>query len=302
MPAQRTLSDWALLMALVAMWGSAFLFIKLGVATVPPMTLVAARLVLGVAVLLPLVYMRGLRLPPFGATWYPFILLALLGNAIPFYLITWGQQTVPSALAGILMAAMPLATMVLAHFTVAGEHMTRNRVLGFALGFLGIMSLMGPAALGGLGGSSLDVLAQLAILAGALCYAANSVLTRRLVKSEFLVSATAMLLVASVVVVPVALVIDRPWELAPSAPSILSILWLGVGPTAVATICYFQLISSAGPTFMSIVNYLSPCIAVALGVALLGEEPGASAYAGLALILAGIAISQLGRRQHAPKA
>jgi drug/metabolite transporter (DMT)-like permease len=296
MPAQRTLTDWALLMALVAMWGSAFLFIKLGVATVPPMTLVAARLVLGVAVLLPLVYMLGLRLPPPGAAWLPFILLALLGNAIPFYLITWGQQTVPSALAGILMAAMPLATMVLAHFTVAGEHMTRNRVLGFALGFLGIMSLMGPAALGGLGGSSLDVLAQLAILAGALCYAANSVLTRRLVKSEFLVSATAMLLVASVVVVPIALVIDRPWELAPSASSILSILWLGVGPTAVATICYFQLISSAGPTFMSIVNYLSPCIAVVLGVALLGEEPGVSAYAGLALILTGIAVSQLARR------
>ena len=302
MPAQRTLSDWALLMALVAMWGSAFLFIKLGVATVPPMTLVAARLVLGVAVLLPLVYMLGLRLPPLGATWFPFILLALLGNAIPFYLITWGQQTVPSALAGILMAAMPLATMVLAHFAVAGEHMTRNRVAGFALGFLGIMSLLGPAALGGLGGSSLDVLAQLAILAGALCYAANSVLTRRLVKSEFLVSATAMLLVASVIVVPVALVMDRPWELAPGAPSILSILWLGVGPTAVATICYFQLISSAGPTFMSIVNYLSPCIAVILGVVLLDEEPGVYAYAGLALILAGIAISQLGRRQRPPKA
>jgi drug/metabolite transporter (DMT)-like permease len=296
MPARRTLNDWALLMVLAAMWGSAFLFIKLGVATVPPMTLVAARLVLGTAVLLPLMYMRGLRLPPLGAAWLPFILLALVGNAIPFYLITWGQQTVPSALAGILMAAMPLATMVLAHFAVVGEHLTRNRVAGFVLGFLGIMSLMGPAALGGLGGSALAVLAQFAILAGALCYAANSVLTRRLVTSGFLVSATAMLLVASVIVVPIALVLDRPWELAPSASSILSILWLGVGPTAVATIFYFQLISSAGPTFMSIVNYLSPCIAVLLGVALLGEEPGVSAYAGLALILAGIAISQLGRR------
>jgi drug/metabolite transporter (DMT)-like permease len=228
MPAQRTLNDWALLMALVAMWGSAFLFIKLGVATVPPMTLVAARLVLGAAVLLPVLYLRGLRLPPLGAAWFPFTLLALLGNAIPFYLITWGQQTVPSALAGILMAAMPLATMVLAHFAVAGEHMTRSRVAGFVLGFLGIMSLMGPAALGRLGGSALDVLAQLAILAGALCYAANSVLTRRIVKSGFLVAATAMLVVASVVVVPVALVVDRPWELAPSTPSIVSIVWLGV--------------------------------------------------------------------------
>jgi drug/metabolite transporter (DMT)-like permease len=277
------------------MWGSAFLFIKLGVATVPPMTLVAARLVLGAAVLLPLVYLRGLRLPPPGRAWLPFILMAFIGNAVPFYLITWGQQTVPSALAGILMAAMPLATMVLAHFAVVGEHMTRNRVTGFTLGFLGITFLMGPAALGSAGGSTLEILAQLAILSGALCYAANSVLARRLVTGEFLVTSAAMLLVASLVVVPVALVLDRPWELAPTVPSLVSIVWLGIGPTAVATILYFQLISSAGPTFMSIVNYLSPCIAVALGVTLLGEEPEVSAYAGLALILSGIALSQLRR-------
>jgi drug/metabolite transporter (DMT)-like permease len=294
--AQHSPRDWALLMALVVMWGSAFLFIKLGVATVPPMTLVAARLVLGAAVLLPLVYWRGLRLPPLGRAWLPFVVMAFVGNAVPFYLITWGQVTVPSALAGILMAAMPLATMVLAHFAVAGEYMTRNRVAGFALGFLGIALLMGPAALGGAGGSALQVLAQLAIFSGALCYAANSVLARRLVTGEFLVTSAAMLLVASIVVVPVALVLDRPWELAPTFPSILSIVWLGIGPTAVATIFYFRLISSAGPTFMSIVNYLSPCIAVALGVALLGEEPEVSAYAGLVLILSGIALSQLPRR------
>jgi drug/metabolite transporter (DMT)-like permease len=292
MPGQRTLKDWTLLMALAAMWGSAFLFIKLGVATVPPATLVAARLVLGTLVLLPLVYLRGLRLPPLGRAWLPFVVMALIGNAIPFYLITWGQQTVPSALAGILMAAMPLATMVLAHFAVAGEHMTRNRVTGFLLGFSGITFLMGPPALAGAGGSALEILAQFAILAGALCYAANSVLARRLVTGEFLVTSAAMLLVASILAVPIALVLDRPWELASTVPSILSIIWLGVGPTAVATIFYFQLISSAGPTFMSLVNYLSPCIAVALGVMLLGEEPGANAYAGLALILSGIALSQ----------
>jgi drug/metabolite transporter (DMT)-like permease len=90
--AQRSLTDGALLMALVARWGSAVLVIKLGVATVPPATLVAARLALGTAVLLPLVYMRGLRLPPPGGAWLPFILMALIGNAIPFYLITWGSR------------------------------------------------------------------------------------------------------------------------------------------------------------------------------------------------------------------
>jgi drug/metabolite transporter (DMT)-like permease len=206
-----------------------------------------------------------------------------------------GQQDVLSALAGILMAIMPLATMVLAHFAVAGEHMTRNSATGFVLGFVSITFLMGPAAFGGAGESGVEILPSSPYWR-ARCAAANSVLARRLVTGNFLVTSTAMLLVATIVVTPIAFVLDRPWELAPTVPSILSIVWLGVGPTAVATICYFRLISSAGPTFMSIVNYLSPCIAVGLGVSLLGEEPDASAYAGLALILSGIALSQLRRR------
>lgn len=293
----HSLRDWALLLALVAMWGSAFMFNKLGVATVPPATLVAGRLAVGALILLAVVYALGLRLPPPGRAWLPYLVLALVGNCIPFYVIVWGQRSIDSALAGILMAAMPLATMVLAHFFVRGEHMTRNRAVGFMLGFVGIMLLMGSAALAGVGGSALQVLSQLAVLAGALCYAANSVLTRLIGgRHDVLIASTAMLLVATVVMVPVALVADRPWTLAPSFTSAASIVWLGVGPTAVATLCYFRLIGSAGPTFMSIVNYLSPPVAVFLGVGLLGEHPGAEAYAGLVLILCGIAISQLRRR------
>lgn len=287
-------------MALIVMWGSSFLFVKIGVASVPPATLVAARLVLGTAILIVVVYARGLRLPPLGRAWAPFTVLALVGNAAPFYLITWGQQTVDSALAGILMAIMPLATLVLAHFAIEGEHMTRNRVAGFVCGFLGIVFLMGPAALSGLGGSSLQIVAELAVLSGALCYAANSVLARRLVASGFLVSSAAVLLVASAVMVPVALVLDRPWALGPSYPSTAAIVWLGIGPTAIATLCYFRLISSAGPTFVALVNYTSPCVAVFLGVVVLGEALGATAYAGLALILGGLALTPLGRRATAP--
>lgn len=294
---RRSVQDWLLLAALVAMWGSSFMFIKLGIASVPTATLVAARLILGAAILLVMVYLRGARLPAFTGSglrlWGNYLILALLGNCILFTTITWGQHRTDSALAGILMAVMPLATLVLAHFFVSGERMTRNRVLGFILGFAGILVLMGPTALPGAGGSALAALSQLAILFGALCYAGNSVLTKILARGDDILTASAaMLLVASVIALPIALVVDQPWTLAPSTSSVAAIVWLGVGPTAIATLFYFQLIGSAGPTFMSLVNYMSPAVAVFLGVALLGETPGLHAYLALLLILAGIAISQ----------
>ena len=300
MSGHRSARDWLMLAALVAMWGSSFMFIKLGIATVPTSTLVAARLILGAMILLIVVYLRGARLPPLwplrsngGRVWGNYAILALLGNCIPFTAITWGQQRTDSALAGILMAVMPLATMVLAHFSVKGEHMTRNRVIGFVLGFAGILVLMGPSALNRVAGQSIATWSQLAILLGALCYAANSVLTRILARGDdVLVASAAMLLIASVMALPVALVVDMPWQVAPSWTSVSAILWLGVGPTAVATVVYFKLIASAGPTFMSLVNYMSPAVAVFLGVSLLGETPGFHAYIALGLILLGIAVSQ----------
>lgn len=288
MTSPHRIRDWALLAALVAMWGSAFMFIKLGVATVPPATLVASRLALGAALLYGVMRMRGLALPPLGPRWLPFAALAIVGNSAPFYLISWGQQFIDSALAGILMAVMPLATLLLAHFFVAGERLTANRILGFSVGFAGIVVLMGPAALAGLG---INVTAQAAVLAGALCYAANSIMSRRLIATDFLVASTAVLIVASLVIVPLAFLIDRPWELAPSMGSAAAIVWLGIGPTALATLLYFRLIAAAGPTFMSLVNYLSPMVALLAGVTLLGEQPGTTAVAGLGLILLGIALS-----------
>ena len=288
MPA-RSVIDWLLLFALSAMWGTAFLFIKLGVAGVPPPTLVAGRIVLGALILVVAMRWRGLALPRFGRAWWPFAVIAVVGNAAPFYLISWGQQTVDSALAGILMAVMPLTTLVLAHFFVAGERMTFWRTSGFTLGFAGIVVLMGPSALSGL---ERDLVAQCAVLGGAICYAANSVLSRRLVVADFLVASAGVMVVATVLTLPVALWVDRPWTLTPPAGAVAAIVWLGIGPTALATLLYFRLIASAGPTFMSIVNYLTPVVALVAGVLLLGERPGESALAGLGLILLGIAVSR----------
>ena len=284
--------NWSLLLALVAMWGSSFMFIKIGIATVPPVTLVASRLALGAVILYAIMRARGLVLPSPGRTWLPYIALAVLGNCLPFFLIAWGQQFIDSALAGILISIMPLATLVLAHFFIAGERMTMPRALGFAIGLSGIVVLMGPAALAGLGGSLGTAMAQVAVLGGALCYAGNSVLARRTITADFLVVSTAVLIVASALMVPVALVFEHDRSAMPSVGSIAAIVWLGIGPTALATLLYFQLIAAAGPTFMANVNYLSPVVALLAGVLLLGEQPGTTAIAGLMLILLGIALSR----------
>ena len=294
MSTQRTLNDWLLLFALVAMWGSSFMFNGIAVSSLPPLTIVAGRVGIAAIVLIVFVYASGRRLPALDRHWWPFVVVALIGNAIPFYLITWGQQVVESALAGILMAFMPLATIVLAHFLVAGEHMTRQRALGFAGGFCGIVLLMGPAALAGIGGDAVRIVSQLAVLGGALCYAMQSVLTRLIIKGDVLVAAAATLLVASLIVVPMALWQTPLSTLAPRWQSMAAVCWLGVVPTAIATVLYFQLIRSAGPSFMSVVNYLSPGVAVMLGLWIMGEQPSPNAYLGLALILIGIGVARRG--------
>ncbi len=292
MSTQRTLNDWLLLFALVAMWGSSFMFNSIAVSSLSPLVIVAGRVGVAAIVLIVFVYASGRRLPALDRHWWPFVVVALIGNAIPFYLITWGQQVVESALAGILMAFMPLATIVLAHFLIAGEHMTKQRAIGFAGGFCGIVLLMGPAALAGIGGDAVRVISQLAVLGGALCYAMQSVLTRLIIKGDVLVAAAATLLVASLIVVPLALWQTPLSTLAPRWQSVAAVGWLGVVPTAIATVLYFQLIRSAGPSFMAVVNYLSPSVAVLLGLWVMGEHPSPNAYLGLALILVGIAVAQ----------
>ena len=283
-----------MLLALVAFWGSGVTFVKLGVSAVPPATLVAARLAVGAVILVAVVRVLGHTFPPFGRAWLPYAVIALIGNCLPFWFIAWGQQHIDSALAGILMGVMPLVTLILAH-RFAGERMTGERLAGFTLGFLGVVVLMGPAALSGLAGTPLTAMAQASVLCGAICYAANSVIARVEVRGELMVASAATVALAALVSVPVALVLDAPWSLDPDWFAVAVILWIGVGPTAIATFIYFALIRSAGPTFMSMMNYLVPCVALGAGVALLGERPGAAAYAGLALILSGIAVSQLRR-------
>lgn len=296
MQTKKSAKDWALLLALVVMWGSSFVFIKIAVMSVPPTTVATGRIVIATMILCVVVYATGRKLPRPGPIWGFFLIMGILGNGLPFFLISWGEQHIDSGLAGILMAVMPLSTLVLAHFFVVGERMTANRLAGFALGFLGIVVLMGHEVLLKLGGTIEELTSQAAVLGGALCYAINTTIARRMPQTDALIAATSVMIMASIVMVPAAVIADQPWTIDTSDASAASIVWLGIFSTALATFVYFKLIASAGPTFLSLINYLIPLMAVGAGIVVLGEQPSWSALTALALILIGIALSQLTSR------
>lgn len=293
---RRPLLHWLLLLALVVMWGSSFLLNKVALAALAPTDLVAGRMVIAAVTLGFVLVVLRRTLPKDGRLWRFFLAMALMGNVLPFWLIAWGQQRIDSSLAGILMAIMPLTTLLLAHFFVAGERLTPWRGAGFLLGFLGIVVLMGPEALLELRGTGTALVSQLAVLGGAMCYAVNAVIARHRPKSDALSATTGVTLVACLFVVPIA-ALQGPTPLAEITPAAgLAVAALGLVSTAFATILFFKLIAQAGPTFMALINYLIPPWAVAIGMVFLDERPSWSALAALALILSGIALSEAGGR------
>ena len=293
---KHRLIDWLLLLALAGLWGTSFLFVKIAVREIAPATLVAARFVIAASVLSLAVRARGLRLPASRRVWSHYLLMGLIGNALPFTLIAWGQIRVDVGVAGILLGAMPLMTLLLAHFFVPGERMTRRITGGLTVGFVGLVILFGPETLLELGGEASDLPRQAAILSAASCYAISTILARRLATQDALVSAATVMWTTSAMMVPAALWMDRPWDPDPSLEALASTVWLGLFATALATILYFRVIQSAGPTFLSLMNYMIPVVALTAGVVVLDEEPVGTVLIGLVLILTGLAISRLGRR------
>jgi drug/metabolite transporter (DMT)-like permease len=292
----RPLTHWLLLFALVAMWGSAFMMTGIAVRAFSPEVLVTARLLMGAVLLTGLVFARGLHFPLLGRFWLFSFLLAVAGNCAPFWLISFGQQRVESGLAGILMGIMPLTTMVLAHFFVPGERLNGIKVTGFAIGFVGLVVLLGPAAVLQLEGQGDRLPYELAILGGAIFYAINAVVARHRPAADPLVAAAGVMLAGSAIMLPVGLP-DIPAQLtAAGAGPLCALAALGVIATSVATVVFLRLVVIAGPSFTSFINYLIPVWAVLMGVLFLGERPGLSALIALALILSGIGLSELGRR------
>ncbi len=277
------------------MWGSSFLFTKIAVTALPMATVVTSRLSIAALILVPLALLTARGWPRGWRLWLFLVAMALVGNLLPFSLITWGQRGIDSGLAGILMAVMPLSTLALAHLFVPGERLTPRRVGGFLLGFAGVVVLIGPEALLRIGGEEGPLLPMLAVLGGALCYGAASILARLRPASDAISTAAAVTTLAALMSLPASLSgvqVEMAAIARLSAPVIGALLFLGVLSTAVAMVVYLQLIQTAGPSFTSQLNYLIPLWAVVIGVLFLGERPTMAHLAGLVLILGGILLSR----------
>ena len=193
-----SLINWALLMVLVGLWGTSFMFTAIAVATVDPVSIVFYRLALGAVVLSLVVYARGYSLPLQWRVWAGFFVMSIAGNAMPFFLIAWGQQSVDSGVAGMIMAIMPLLTMVFAHYFVEGETLNRYKLIGFTLGITGVILLLGPVFEGG----GRAFWGGLAIFTAASCYAINTILIKRLPRYSPMVGACGVLIMAALVMFP----------------------------------------------------------------------------------------------------
>jgi drug/metabolite transporter (DMT)-like permease len=290
-PQQRPMNatEWALLLLLALLWGGSFFFGKVALAAVPPLTLVVLRTGLAALALLIYLAVSGQRLPTSLTVWRGFLIMGLLNNAIPFALINWGQTRIDSGLSAILNATTPLFTVLLAHLVTADEKLTRHRVAGVLLGLAGVVVMIGPSALRGLG---LAGLGRLSVVCAALSYACAGLYGRRLTALSPVAAACGMLVAATLVMLPVALAVDTPTGFA-AARNAGPLIWgalagLALLSTALAYIVYFRILATAGATNLLLVTFLIPVSALLLGGLVLGERPGWSEFAGMALIFLGL--------------
>ncbi len=279
--------QWLQLITLSLLWGSAFVFIEIGVEALPPLTLVLGRIGLGAFGLYLLLRWRGLSLPTDWLSWRDFLVLGALNNALPFVLIAWGQTVISGGLASILNATTPLFTVLLAHLATHDERLNGGKLLGVLLGLAGVAVLVGGDALAGFDS---EVLAQLAVLGAAASYACAGIFGRRFRAQPPLVTATGMVIASTLLLAPIVLVVDRPWQLAAPGPAAWgAVIGLALLCTVFAYLIYFRLLATAGATNVLLVTFLIPVSAVLLGALLLGERLTGGQFGGLALISLGLA-------------
>lgn len=285
-PPRMTGLDWLCLLTLSVLWGGSFFFAKVAVASVPPLTLVAARVALAAVTLLAVARLSGLRLPSDRGTWIAFAGMGILNNLIPFGLIFYGQTAIGAGLAAVINGMTPFWTALVAR-AAGAEPLSAGKLAGIAVGFAGLAVMVGPAALAGLDAS---LLAQFAIVGATISYGCAGVFGRRFKALPPLVTATGQLSASSLLVLPLALLADRPWVLPlPGAEVAGAVVALALASTALAYILFFRVLASAGATNVSLVTLLVPVSAMLLGALVLGETVEDRQLLGLGLITAGLA-------------
>jgi drug/metabolite transporter (DMT)-like permease len=284
---QPRLADYAMLLFLGVVWGSAFLFIGVAVQSIPPITLAALRCLIGALVLLAIARAMGHAIPRAPRAWLSYLAMGLTNSAIPFMLIAMGQTRIDVGLAAILIATVPIFTLALAHW-FTDDKTTPRKAVGTLLGFAGIVLLIGPAALAGVVS---NVAGQLLVVGGALCFAITQILVKRHRGGTPVVNAGCSLACSALWTVPLAALLEQPWQASPTLASIGAILALGVLSTGISHFVFFLLIRNTGPSFVTLNNFIAPPVGVAWGILLLGENPPWTAYVALGVILLGIAVA-----------
>jgi drug/metabolite transporter (DMT)-like permease len=275
----------AMLIGLALIWGASFLFIKVAVRELTPATLIVGRLGLAaitLGLLVPFVVGSGETVRQLRANWVWLVVVALVNTAIPFWLLSWGETRIDSGLASIIQASVPIFNALIAFVAFREVRVTGMRLVGVGVGFLGVALLVGAQPEG-------KVLGALAVVGMAFCYGLGGLLTGRyLGPAQPVVVSFASTAIATLVWLPVGIA-QAPAEM-PGWKTIGSVLVLGIPGTALAYLLFFGLVGGAGAAYASLVTYLIPPIALAYGAIFLGERFGVSAFGGLALILAGVAL------------
>lgn len=291
--------ELALLLVLAGLWGGSYTFIKLGVETIPPLTLIAARTLIAGAALLVVIRWRGLRLPRDLAIWRQFLVQACLNSVVPFTLIAWAERSVDAGLATILSSTSPIFVVLLSCLSASAERLPALRLAGIAAGLAGTVLIVGAQAMTGFGE---QLWAQLALVAASVCYGGAALFGRSFRGLDPIMPASGSLLCGALILLPFSLMFDRPWTLSPSAQSIQALIALSLVSTALAFVIYFWLIARLGSVATTSVAYLRVPTGVLIGMVFLGEALASTAWAGLVLVIAGVLAMTLplGARRIAP--
>ena len=280
-------SEWGMLVLLSIFWGGSFFFTEIALRDFQPFTLVFLRVTLAALILAGVVYISGRRMPSSLKVWRTFLVMGALNNAIPFSLIVWGQTRIDSGVASILNATTPIFTVILAHIFTSDEHMTLRKLTGVMVGFAGVYIMMQPELQDGF---SWRGLGQMAVVGAAASYGMAGVFGKKLVNTPPIVNSTGMLVCSCIMMMPFALIIEKPWQTNPSVESAAAVIGIATISTAVAYLLYFRILAAAGATNVLLVTFLIPISALLLGVGVLGEVIKVLESIGMGCIFLGLVI------------
>lgn len=286
---QMTIYEWTMLLGLSVLWGGSFFFNGIAVRELPALTVVVCRVAIAAVILILALKIAGAAIPRGKAVWTAFFGMGFLNNVLPFTLIVWGQTHIASGIASILNASTPLFTVIVAHALTNDEKMSAGRLVGVLVGFVGVATIIGGAVVTS---GRMTIVAQIACVAASISYALAGVFGRRFrsLGVQPLATAAGQVTASSIMLLPVMLIVDRPWTLAvPGASVVGALIGVATLSTALGYVLYFRILATAGATNLLLVTLMIPVSAVLLGAVFLHETLQPRHFLGMVLIGLGLA-------------